>query len=208
MSCTCEHADHVPLDDFLPYVMPQVAGVPAEIAAHNVRLAAIQFANDTQVVKREVYKFLQAGVPYYEIEPPACETTTSVHSVCVNGCEYTPVRTIKGLRCGKVYFYDKRGGLHIGAAPCDLVDGVEVVLNVKPGQDTCWVDRCLYDDYAEAIAAGALSRLYSMGSAPWVNLQMARYQRGLFQEGVGNAKTLNAKGHSSAPMYMKPRRFV
>lgn len=208
MACECAKPDTVALDEFLPYIMSQVMGLPAEIAAHNARLAAIELAKHTGLIKRTLFMPAQEGVEFYELEPPCDEVILSVSKVTVNGCCYTPHRELCACLPCKTYFYEKPNGLYVDPPGDDRPRGIEVRAIMVPDQDACAVDRCLYDAHAEVIADGAMARILAMPSAPWVDFGAARVFGRRFQQARGTVSKLAGKNSMSGPTVIKTRRFV
>jgi hypothetical protein len=211
MGCECDHYESVTLDDFLPYVLPGVEGLPVEIAAHNIRLSAIEFARCTGLSERTLFIDAFEGVGDYWIELPDCYSMVTIRQVCVNGREATAARSMDHCFGGCQYYFEKPDRLYITAPGCDLPRGIEVVMKVAPGEDSCTIDRCMYDLHAETIAQGALRRIFLMKNAPWFDMALSRENARYFSAGVARGSILRHKQHSSAPMSMKlgrSRRFV
>lgn len=208
MPCNWEDTDMVPLDEFLPYIMPQVAGLPAEVAAHNARLAAIELAKHTGLLKRTLFMPAQKGVAEYALEHPENENILSIARVTVNGCCYEPYREMCDCLPCQRYFFEKPSTLYVHPAGEDRPRGIEVIANVVPDQDACHVDRCLYDAHAEVISDGAMARIMAMPSAPWVDFGAARVFGRRFQTARGTVSKLAGKGSMSGPTLIKSRRWV
>lgn len=64
---------------------------------------------------------------------------------------------------------------------------VEILFAVEPQRDVSEVPDALADDYADAIAAGALEDLYLMPGKPWSDPQRAQYFRAIFTDGYRRA---------------------
>lgn len=211
MGCECDHYESVTLDDFLPYVLPGVEGLPPEIAAHNIRLSAIEFAKCTGLSERTLFIDAFEGVTDYWLDLPDCYSLISIRQVCKNGYEARPARRLDHCMSGCWYYFEKPNKLYVSSPHCDERRGIEVVAKVAPGEDSCTVDQCFYDMHAETIAQGALRRIFLMKNAPWFDMALSRENARYFTAGVANASVLRHKQHSSAPMEMRMgrgRRFV
>jgi len=208
MSCACEPVDGVPLEDFLPYVLPSVVGLPPEIAAHNIRMAAVAFVRQTQYLERTLFLDRQCGVVDYHLEVPDCYSIMSVSEVRVDGSPWRAERRLPA-RGGSWFTFDKPDWLRLGCNPGDdLLKGIEVRVNVLPGQDSCELDRILYDQYADALQHGALENIYRMKSAPWYDPQLSMTHARLFRAAMSEAAGFAMKRHVSGPLVVKVRRFV
>jgi hypothetical protein len=208
MSCQCDAFDAVPIDEFLPYVLPSIYGLPVEIAAHQLRMAAISFARSTQALTRTVFIDGQCGLCVVNLEVPDCYSILSVESVSVGGCKLTVHRGGPEKIPSRGFFYEHPGWLYLGSALPECPRALEATVVVVPGQDSCQLDRALYDTYSDAIADGALERLYLMKSAPWFDVQLANIHGRKFKAAVSDAGALVAKGRVSAPLMIKVPRFV
>lgn len=70
-------------------------------------------------------------------------------------------------------------------------------LALYPERTETTVDDILYDDYLEAIVSGTLARLMAQPGKDWSNPQFVEYHRGIYSEGVIDAKLRALKQFSS-----------
>lgn len=208
MTCEVSHADTVPLDEFLPYVMYQVSGLPAEVAAHTLRLSAIELAKHTGLLERTIHMNSQQGVEFYELNVGQDVVISSVRQVTVNGCCYEPYRELCDCLPNRHFYYDKQRGLMIDPAGDDRAKGIEVIAKVVPDQDACELDRCLYDVHAEVVSDGAMARIMNIPTAPWYEPNSARTFARAFASGRSAAAKIAGKRSMSGPTIIKPRRWV
>lgn len=208
MACEVSPADTVSLDEFLPYVMYQVSGLPAEVAAHTLRLAAIELAKHTGLLERTIHMTAQQGVEFYALDLGPDVAVSSVRQVTVNGCCYAPYRELCDCLPNRHFYYDKQRGLMIDPAGEDRARGIEVIAKVVPGQDTCELDRCLYDVHAEVVSDGAMARIMNIPTAPWYEPNSARAFARRFNEGRSAAAKIAKKRSVSAPTMIKSRRWA
>jgi hypothetical protein len=213
MTCACAtippSGGVTPLEDFLPYVVPYAVGVPDEVAAHAIRLAAIEWAQVTLSQRRVVTIDAQKGLHDYRIEIDDAYEAITVNSVCYRERLLTPLRReqCSPHACG--YTYTKPDLLMIyPAADADGASCIKVELTVQMGQDTCFVDRVLYANHAEDLANGALARLLRMKGASWYDLSLAGVHVKAFRQAYSRAKARSARGDISAPLMMTAPRFI
>lgn len=213
MPCACSTTapagGTVPLEEFLPYVVPFANGVPDEVAAHSVRLAAIEFAQVTLMQKRSVIIDAQEGVHDYPFEIDDSYETITVDDVCYRERSLNPLRyeQCSPNACG--YTFTKPNLLMVYPAP--QKDGprcIKVTVSVQMGQDTCFIDRTIYANHAEDLANGALARLLRMQGASWFNLQLAGVHLKAFRQAYARAKVRASRGDISAPLVMTAPRFI
>lgn len=215
MSCACPAGlrDTVSLDDFLPYIQPQAPNAPAEMAAHYVRLAAIQFCRETQLLKERLCVDLQEGVHDYCLELDGCDLNiVSLTNVCMRGRQGAALRS---MPCGTdnvsgcAYFYTHPHDLVVWPAPSsDEPGGLCADAVLAPGQDACELPRRLYDDFAEVIGDGAASKLLLIKGADWYDPQAAGIYLKRFMNGVRRAKVLASRGNVNQALMMRAPRWV
>lgn len=213
MACGCTTAPvaggTVPLEDFLPYVQMYVPGCPEEIIAHAIRLEAIEFSRATHTIRRTILVDAQAHVHDYCLEVEDDYRIAAIERVCVDGLDYLPTST---QPCGdrevfRRYFFEPGSDLMIYDAPAkDGAQCIHVTASVQPGQDSCRLDKVLYDDYAEAMSNGAISRLMLMPETKWFNQSLAGVFMRKSRQHTVRAKNLHMKGASTGPLLMKTRR--
>lgn len=213
MACSCEATDVVPLSEFLPYILPDIGDVPDEIAAHKARLACIEFAARTHQLKRTLFVDEQAGVQNYYLCVPDGYTLLSIDYVR-NNCRDLPANKAADPfqtqhACSKWYAFDKPNVLYINPTPrCDNPRGIEVRVTVLPGQDTCFVDRCIYDVHAQDVAYGALAKLHMMQPEAWYDPRLAGVYERQWRDALRTAKVREDKKHTADPLIMKATRWV
>lgn len=209
-SCSSCEAGELGWDVFVPYIAPYVKGAPDVLMAHTARLAAIEFAREVGVVKRELVIDAQAGVGDYPLHTDDCYTVASIKQVCCGG---RPLKAIRDRSCCvggmRGYVFSAPRDLYVYPAPMeDASQAIEVTAVVIPGQDSCTVDPILYHEFAELIGDGAVSRLLLTKGASWYDPQVASLFLSKFLSAQRKAKLLLMKGRSSEPQYMTGVRFV
>lgn len=210
MSCTpCQTGD-LEWDAFIPYIAPYVKGAPDVLMAHNARLAAIEFARETGIVRRELVIDAQAGVADYPLELDDCYTVVAIKAVCID-CK--PVHALRDQscspRCLRGYKFSAPRDLYLFPAPQeDGCGNISVTAIVIPGQDSCTVDPVLYNEFAELIGDSAASRLLMMKGASWYDQQLATTMLSKAMAAQRKAKLSVAKGRSTEPQFMRGSRFI
>lgn len=210
MSCNDCATGELGWDVFAPYIAPYVKGAPDVLMAHTARLAAIEFARETGVVRRDLHIDAQAGVADYPLDAGDCYTVTAIKAVCVD-CK--PVKVMRGAMCSPGcrtgYRFDAPRDLFLYPAPAqDGCENIRVTAVLIPGQDSCVVDPILYNEFAELIGDGAVSRLLMMKASSWYEPQAANTFLAKFLAAVRKAKLSLAKERSLEPQFMKGSRFI
>lgn len=149
----CSHdgreIEWVDLTEFLPRVRLIAQGVPDDVALEFINAAAVRFARLTGCLTRRVVLDVQAGVQDYYL----------LHGEFEQVWRMDQVDTCGGVRWrfqppDKVWLYEQ---------PClDVANGVMFHYTALPKQETCKVDRLLFDYYQDGIVAGALAQLLMM----------------------------------------------
>lgn len=197
--------DDVPtvhFDEFLPYIAVNVDGVPANVMGHAARLAAIEFAQKTRMIERTMFIGLQAGKTHYQLMHTDGVQIMSL--VSLRRCRrHHPLRASE-------FEFRMPGNLILRDAPDeDEPRALEITAVVAPGQDTCSIDRWVYDRYAETIAAGALSRIFAMPGEDWFSASVATMWGRTFNSRLGQATVDSKSGYSAAPQGIRmPRGFL
>lgn len=215
MSCNCSWQNpdiFRPIDDFIPDVITKVNSVPDEVAANEIRNAAIEFSRRALLLRRTACMDAQANVADYYPELPDDYAVHSVVGVTLDGVSYRGCTTGASLRaeCGGVFSYDAYNGAVVLDPPParDSIGCLCVEVVVRPGQESCQLPAELYDGYVNDIAAGAAANLLLMRDTPWLDRTSAGIYRGIFSNAINHATTLAMRGGVAGPIFMKARRFI
>ena len=208
MNCRCSTTDMVPFEDFLPYILPSVGEVPDQIAAHMAREATIEYAQQTKELKATFTLDAQAGVQHYRLCAPDNYSIEALDYVD-NGCRPLAAnREVYGFP-GGTFTFDRPDTIILGCAPRYSEErAIEVRAIMIPGQDSCYVDRMVYDRHAELISHGARMRIYRMLAEEWFNPTAAREEERLWRDGLRWARVKSLKGGSTQPQVLRARRVV
>jgi hypothetical protein len=228
MTCNCSwdsKSEFVPVDDFLDYVSAGVPHIDAQLVAHNIRVAAIEFARSTRYMVQRVHIDAQAGVPDYHIELPDEYRIYSIAAVDYDGMVLQPDQlSPSGYRGSGIgmsatyprqrgynhtFGYSTQTGLMINPPPTqdgERCIGVNAI--VIPTQDSCYLPRDLYDKFADIIGAGALAALMRNSQAKWYDLRNAGIYRRQFEQGIRRARDLAMTGGIAQPIKMKAHSYV
>ncbi len=202
MSIAALMPDLVSLDEFASMVLPVVHNAPEDTIIGYLRDSARDFARQTHVLQGKLYADIQAAVTEYYIDCPNEQLVISaVNAVRVDGAGLLPVIG---------YTYSPPSDVSLVRIPRrDIADGLEATCSFIPSPTASAVPRRLYDEWAEAIADGAASRLLLMKTADWYDPQSAGIRLRRAKTAIASAKTLVARGHTTAPMVAKiTARFV
>lgn len=223
------------LSDFEALILPDVIGCPSFTLTHATRQSIIEFCRKAHVLKKD-FEFtltseeLESDINnFYDIDLTPYVATTeylkpfSIERLNLNGSDYHPIHkellenaTYLSIFASQdsqstssdvkyFYFYDN-DTIRI----FDLSGFSTLFLSVvfKPLQTATSVPTILYEDYLEPIIAGAKYRLLSMPNKGWTDPEAAMHNRGLFREGLSEAKVQVNQGFGQKNKHVQPRSFV
>ena len=178
----------VSLEAFLPELSLEIPELSDDILMHYVRNAAIEFAERSLALQREITMCLQSCVPDYILEAPDCMRIISLHKVKANGkrayadcaqcCQFDDLEVT----------WQQPDILWVRPVPVEPQE-ITVVVSVAPHHDACELDEVLLTRYKEAILAGARAQLYGLQRRPWTSLVSAVEQRKEFDRRIAAAGT-------------------
>ena len=178
----------VPMEDFIVELSLEIPELSDDILMHYVRDAAIDFAERSRALQREITICLQPCVPDYILEAPDCVRIVSLHKVKAAGVRaYADCAGCRQMDGFQVH-WQQPDVLWVKPVPVDAQD-ITVVVSVAPLPDACELDEVLLTRYKEALLAGARARLYGLQRRPWTSLVSATEQRKEFDRRIAAAGT-------------------
>lgn len=212
------------IDVFLPRLLPSVTGCPEPLARQALIDSAIEFCEETGVVKVTTDPVsLISGVSVYAIEVPTQQAVVTVQRVWYGTRELTaaPLAMISESQV-----FTGSTQVAIGQEPTHFAEygpgevalfptpgsGANALLvfrvTTKPTRAATTVETVLFEDWAEFIVAGALRRLHSVPDSPFFSDPLAMRQAGLFQLGISRARQEALRGRVRGSMLIAHRAFV
>lgn len=210
----------VQFDDFLPGVMPMVAGCPNGIAIHAVRNACRDFCEFTRYWQDSLASIdAVANQQIYTLIAPSGTNISAVTGVVFDGNDLreaggaaSAVQKDSKSRDATHYFIEIIGGsVMLRPYPTvdrDLAGAFVVSVALKPAMTATGVGDRVYVDYQETIVAGALERLLKMRGHPWFNAALSVDMGHDFRRGRDEAMVFVSKGFSNQSLRVKPRPFA
>lgn len=206
-----------PLSDFLPQVLTHVPGCIDLLAKNAVLEAAIEFCERTKVNDEALAAIdVLADTGTYNLTAPASTEIVEILSVKHDGESLDPTSRA-ALDADRpdwetdtdtplAYFSDPgRTTVTLGPTPdADLVGGLVVRAAVRPARTATTIDDFLYNQHLQAIAHGALARLFAMAKKEWTSAAKSKEHRDAFDLQISNATVKRAKGHVNAPLRTTP----
>lgn len=209
------------LDDFYPYVMPDVPGCPEMTIDVALRSALIEFCEKTLLVQRDHDPItVIANTADYDLEPPTGQLVTKIMRAWYNNVMLDPVAPDNVLYA-EIYNTLYTGANPIKSDPRNFIQKDERSITVypmpkatatnaltlrvayKPTRNATSFEDVLFEDYAEVIANGAKYRLMGMSGKPWTNGPGAATALALFNNGLNVARQRASRGSSRADVRIK-----
>lgn len=233
----CNVPDKLPLDEFLPELRLLVAGVPSEIAGAYIRHAAIEFAERSLVLKRELTIALQCGVQEYLLEPPdedvvrtvaidwVCDARGQRHFVrptapcmldcpctCPGACDAGPLAQTAPWPMEAItlpVWFKQPNSLFVSRpVRADFDTALRVTLSVAPKREACELDRVLFERYLMGLVAGAASYLLLQPKQTWYAPQLGAKMEKDFKIASTRAATDALLRESRGPFRAHAQRIV
>lgn len=182
--------EFVSLAEFLPRVTLIAKGVPDDVALEYLRQAAQTLARDSLLLKRELRLDVQALVRDYYLENGdneqvhyVCDVQLGKRKIC-----HTLHRRLAFFKCNDFIFEPPDKIILQKAPKADAENQLFVRYFAMPTQNTCAVDKLLFDRYHDVVVNGALSQLLLMRQYPFADPQMAVLYDQRFKQGIAQAK--------------------
>ncbi len=210
-TCPSEYGAALPLATWLPYVLSYVPDAPAEAAEHAIRLAAIDFCNETGVLTRDLLVDAMANVADYPLDVEGGYVIRGLKAV---RDEYDqPLPLLQSLPArGSVSMGARLEGsslLLVYPTPrVDLKEKWRVSVVTAPTPLTTELDRVLFDHYAEAIGFGATARVKMMPGGEWTDARGAQLFTVRYQQKRADAKARAQRNHQRGAVIAPTPRWA
>jgi hypothetical protein len=209
----------VPLDNFLPFVLPDVPGCPEALALSAIRESAIEFCQLTGYWQQDLATIdTVANQKSYTLVPPSEAVVARPRSVYYLGRKLHPLIELSaGLEdataADPTWYLIVPIGEDWALRPYPTVDrsvtgAFTVKASLKPARNATKVGARVYVDYMEPVAAGAASRLLKMQAKPWFNANLALLKDAEFKAASASARDAADKGYTRASRSVQMRPFA
>lgn len=213
-----------PLTDFLPYVRPFIAGCPDPVIEFNLRLAAIEFCERTRCWRYITSATLTEETRF--LSAPAYSTVHEVEQATWEGRILTPIAFTEAEHSAMTGITKESNPAYITQTEpgrltiLPFAEGtVRISAFLKPQHGSQYgldpmnplhdplnvVPQFMLTQHAEAIAYGALTRLYAIPGEPWSDPNMAGAYRSMFEQRIGQHMGANIRGQQRTPIRTKPQ---
>jgi hypothetical protein len=219
-----------PLDVFLSRLLPRASGCPDILAQQAIIDSAIEFCEETRIVTTTVVPFgVIAGTGTYVLALPAGTASAVVDKVWFGTTQLHPASatsinailayvestgTLGGVEAAQrgtpSEFYEFSPGV-VGVYPVPEVtaDGIlSARVATKPTREATQLDDVLYNDWVEAICAGALYRICSIKGQSFSSDATATEEFAKFRLAINKATATRIRGRVSTSLAVKQRPIV
>ena len=209
---------------FLDYVLPHVPGCTNEMALLEIKNTIIDFCEKSLVLQVDHDPVTTiAGIMDYELEPPRDFLVTKVMKAWFKGQELTP-QSIEEIQTPSVFnqnsgYLVNRGDpryilqkdartFSVYPIPNERVtNALTLRVALKPTRSATTIDDLIFEEYAETIGHGAISRLALSPDKPYTDPRLAAARAGLYQAGLNVARERALKGYVRTSKHVKMRRI-
>lgn len=203
----------VSIEKFFPYVLEDMPGVPDPSLRRALMSACIEFTNDSLLIQQNLDKITAIpGTPDYELALPDGYGLVQIMGAWYDGSRLIPVSAdyLDGQ--------DQDWQSKTSENPTHIVSLVDSVITVFPtptvkktnvlkvraaltySRDSDTVDDVLYEDYVDAIAAGAKAILCMSPNKSYSMPALAPEYKRKFIAGKNAAKLLAQRGKTKAEL--------
>lgn len=210
---------NVSWNEYLPYVLPEVAKCPREVGRAAIRDAAIEFCRRTGIWRRfSDPTDIIGGQAIYEFVPEEGATVAEVVDIRVLGRLLHPITldalsrnsgdwmdaesvqpsSYFGLEPGKVQLYPR--------PEIDMPGALVAQVTLKPSRNSVEGPGWLYEEWGDSIGYGAKAILLSQQSRDWSG--DPRLAAGLFENAVGRARGAANRSMTRTNLRAQMRRFI
>lgn len=223
------HYNSAKWEDFFKFVRPDVQGCPVAMVREAIRNACIEFCEKSLIWQQEIYcGDLVEGERKYGINTIG-DDATLVMPVTVTVREevdgtinqypvqktsrsdldaLSPQWRLRQDKYPKFFYMESPNVLCFVGEPTDTIpDAIHMLAAVKPTRDADEIPQFLLTDWAETIAAGALSYLHSLQGKVWSKSNLVNYYIRKFRAGVSRAKSKAYKSWVAQSKTMLPVYF-
>lgn len=201
------------ITSFYPYIVPHVPGCPSLTVDVALRSSLIEFCERSLIVQRDHDPIsVIANIADYDFEPPiANHLVVKVMRAWYKGSSLAPISpdeigspsiyntsatTTPLTGDPKNIFQKDERTFTLYPIPKEAAKlALTMRVALKPSRSATTVEDSLFEDHAESIAAGALSKLMIQMGKSYSNPQMSAIHLKVFETGINKAKQSSSRGY-------------
>lgn len=212
-------------EDFLSRVLIEVPGCSEIAAVQAIKDACIEFCEKSLILTRDHDPItISAGTIDYDLEPPTGYLVVKVMQAWVENNKIEPMapdivrdaatynRLFSSYQSQPSvpmrYLQKEERSITLWPVPDKkYANGLTLRVALKPTRASTTIEDLVFEDYAEAIACGALKRLHMSFGKPYTDERRAAARMAEFMAGVNMARQRSSHGHSRANLSVRLRRI-
>lgn len=209
---------------FLDYVLPHVPGATQEMALLEIKNTIIDFCEKSLILQTDLDPITTIpNLADYDLEPDGDTLVVKIMKMWFKGVQldpraldeiYTP--SAFNTRSGALVersdprFYYQKDARTFSLYPIPNVRDVSSItlrVALKPTRSAQTIDDLIFEEYAEIIGHGAITRLALSPDKPYSNNQQAQSRFALYTAGLNVARQRAQDGYVRASKQVKLRRI-
>lgn len=211
------------LDVFLPRVLTSVIGCPDGLARQAVVDAAIEFCEETGIVRMMADTANTVpGVGTYDVYVPSGQRVALTQRTWYGTKELKPassqqIDNVLAYAPGvddatksagePTSFYEIAPG-EVAVFPIPLeIKPLTFRVVTKPARAATQLEDVLFEDWVDAVVAGALARIQIIPDQPFSSPPLAQMNQAKFESMKGRARAEALRGRIRGSIFVAPRRF-
>jgi hypothetical protein len=209
---------------FLDYVLPHAPGCTDQMALLEIKNTIIDFCEKSYILQTDLDQITTIPtVSDYDFEPPNERLVVRIMKLWFKGVELDP-RSVDEINTPSAFntssgalversdptFYYQKDARTFSIYPIPNVkDALSLTLRVvlKPTRSAQTIDNLIYEEYAEIIGHGAISRLALSPGKPYSSVQMAAARNSLYTAGLNVARQRAQDGYVRVSKQVMMRRI-
>ena len=209
---------------FLDYVLPHVPGCTNEMALLEIKNTLVDFCEKTQIIQVDHDPIgTIANIQDYDLEPPTGYLVVKILKAWFKGVELAgqgidEIKSPSQFNQNSGYVVDKGDPRYIYQKDArsfsvypipNTSESQSLTLRValKPTRSATTIDNFIFEEYAETIGHGVITRLALSPGKPYSNPSLAAARNGLYLAGVNVARDRALKGYVRTSKHVKMRRI-
>jgi hypothetical protein len=214
-----------PYTAFLDYVMPDVPGCTNDVATHAIKQTVIDFCEKSLILQEDHDPVtLIRGVVDYDLDPPKDHLVSKIMKLYYKESALAPVATndvASASLFNKFYagaqpeegpprFYTQKDARTFSVFPYPKeTEKLALTLRValKPTRTASQCNDLIFEDYAEIIGHGAVSRLALSQNKPYFNPNLAGAKNVLYTAGLNMARQKANRGYVRSSSQVRMRKI-
>jgi hypothetical protein len=197
---------NVPYTNLYDEVLPDVPGVPQNVALNAIRNAVIEFCDRSGIWIVDIDPVsVTANNSVYPFVSPTDTVVSSIIAIWFNLLRMHPTTELEladayinwKTRTGLPVRYLQENTEELIIFPMPAVDqtnALTIKVALKPTRKSTGVEGWIIEKYQEGLAHGAKAKLFAMQKKPWTSAELSAYHFQMFEIAIAQANLASVKG--------------